>query len=53
MVIVREFLCAPTRREALEKASEGFKTKYRVYNSHGFQGADQELTNKMTGDLDG
>ena len=52
MAIVREFFSAPTCREALEKASEGFKTKYRVYNSHGFQGADQELTNKMTGDLE-
>ena len=52
MAIVREFFCAPTRREALEKASEGFQTKYRVYNSHGFQGTDPELTNKMTGDLE-
>ena len=53
MVIVREFFCGDSREEALERARRGFETKYRVYSQHGFQGTDEELSNKMTGDLEG
>ncbi len=53
MVIVREFFCGTRRDEALERARRGFETKYRVYSQHGFQGTDEELTNKITGDLEG
>ena len=52
MVVVREFFCANTRAEALEQARRGFETKYRVYEQHGFQGTDAELTRKVTGDLE-
>ncbi len=53
MVIVREFFCGSSRNEALERARRGFETKYQVYGQHGFQGTDEELTNKITGDLEG
>ena len=53
MVIVREFFCGPSRAEALESARRGFETKYRVYDQHGFQGTDEELTRKISGDLEG
>ncbi len=52
MVLVREFFCAETRERALEQARRGFETKYRVYEQHGFQGTDEELTHKITGDLE-
>ena len=51
-MIVREFFCGHSREEALEKARRGFETKYRVYGQHGFQGTDEELSNKITGDLE-
>ena len=52
MVIVREFFCASSREEALEKARWGFEKKYEVYAQHGLQGDDPELTRKVTGDLE-
>ena len=53
MVIVREFYCAGSRAEALDKARAGFEKKYEVYAQHGLQGTDSELTRKVTGDLEG
>jgi alkanesulfonate monooxygenase SsuD/methylene tetrahydromethanopterin reductase-like flavin-dependent oxidoreductase (luciferase family) len=53
MVIVREFFCAGSREEALERARRGFQRKYREYAAHGLQGDDPELTRKVTGDLEG
>ena len=53
MVIVREFFCGESRAEALESARRGFETKYRVYEQHGFQGTDEELNRKISGDLEG
>ena len=50
MVIVREFYCARTPEEALEKAKRGFAKKYEVYAQHGLHGTDSELTKKVTGD---
>ena len=52
MVIVREFFCAPTHEEALERAKRGFAKKYEVYAYHGLHGSDGELTRKVTGDLE-
>ena len=52
MVIMREFFCAGSREEALEKARAGFERKYEVYAQHRFGGSDAELTRKVTGDLD-
>ena len=52
MAIVREFFCAGTRQEALDKAQQGFLTKYDAYAAHGFQGTDSDLTGKITGDLE-
>ena len=52
MVIVREFFCAPTHEEALERARANFARKYEVYAYHGLHGADDELTRKVTGDLE-
>ena len=52
MVVVREFFCASSRDEALEKARHGFERKYQEYAGHGFQGDDPELTRKVTGDLE-
>lgn len=51
-VIVREFYCARTREEALDKARNGFARKYEVYAGHGLHGADETLTRKVTGDLE-
>ena len=53
MVVVREFFCATSREEALEKARWGFQKKYEVYAQHGLHGTDQVLTEKVTGDLEG
>ena len=52
MIILREFFCAGSREEALDKARTGFQRKYEVYGQHGLQGSDAELTSKVTGDLD-
>lgn len=52
MVIMREFYCANSREEALEKASKGFEKKYEAYAAHGLQGTDSELTSKVTGNLE-
>ena len=52
MVIVREFFCAPTHEEALERARANFAKKYEVYAYHGLHGTDDELTRKVTGDLE-
>ncbi|MCH8184576.1 MAG: LLM class flavin-dependent oxidoreductase [Chloroflexi bacterium] len=52
MIILREFFCAGSREEALDKARTGFQRKYEVYGEHGLQGSDAELTSKVTGDLD-
>ncbi len=52
MVIVREFFCASSREEALEKARWGFQKKYEVYAQHGLHGSDEELTTKVTGDME-
>ena len=52
MVIVREFFCGNTREQAMAQARRGFETKYRVYEQHGFQGTDDELTRKITGNLE-
>ena len=52
MVIMREFFCAGSRDEALEKARKGFEKKYEVYARHGLHGGDAELTAKVTGDLE-
>ena len=52
MVIAREFFCAGSRDEALEKARKGFERKYKEYASHGLQGTDPELIRKVTGDLE-
>ncbi|MFQ6028324.1 MAG: LLM class flavin-dependent oxidoreductase [Dehalococcoidia bacterium] len=52
MVIVREFFCGRSREEALEQARQGFETKYRVYDQHGFQGTDPELNAKIAGELE-
>ncbi len=52
MAIVREFFCASSRSEALEKAGRGFEKKYEAYAQHGLQGVDAELTRKVTGDLE-
>ena len=52
MVIVREFYCAGSREEALNKARWGFRKKYEVYARHGMYGNDPELTRKVTGELD-
>ena len=52
MVVVREFFCASSRDEAMEKARQGFERKYKEYEGHGFQGKDPELTRKITGDLE-
>ena len=38
MVIVREFFCAPTHEEALERARANFAKKYEVYAQHGLHG---------------
>ena len=53
MVIVREFFCGENRAQALVAAQRGFETKYRVYEQHGLQGTDEELTRKISGDLEG
>ena len=53
MVIVREFFCAGSRQEALDKGGRGFQRKYQEYATHGLQGDDPELTRKVTGDLEG
>ena len=53
MVIVREFYCGKSREEALEKARHGFEKKYSVYAQHGLHGTDSELTQKVTGGLEG
>ncbi len=34
-------------------ARRGFETKYRAYSQHWFQGSDEELTDKIIGDLEG
>jgi alkanesulfonate monooxygenase SsuD/methylene tetrahydromethanopterin reductase-like flavin-dependent oxidoreductase (luciferase family) len=52
MVIVREFFCARTHEEAIQKARAGFETKYKVYAEHGLHGSDDELARKVTGDLE-
>ncbi len=52
IAIIREFYCAPSKNEALEKATKGFEKKYEVYASHGFHGTDSVLTTKITGDLE-
>ncbi len=52
MVIVREFYCAGSKTEALDKARAGFEKKYEVYAQHGLHGTDSELTSKVTGDLE-
>ena len=52
MVIAREFFCAGSREEALDKARPGFERKYKEYASHGLQGNDPELIRKVTGDLE-
>ena len=52
MVIVREFFCAGSRDEAMEKARPGFERKHKEYEDHGFQGEHPELTWKITGDLE-
>ncbi len=52
MVIVREFFCAENREDALDKARRGFERKYAEYSAHGFQGTDEEMTSKITGDLE-
>ena len=52
MVIAREFFCAGSRDEALEKARPGFERKYKEYRAHGLQGTDPELIRKVTGDLE-
>ena len=52
MVIAREFFCASSRDEALEKARQGFERKYKEYAAHGLQGTDPELIRKVTGDLE-
>ena len=52
MVIVREFFCARTHEEAIQKARAGFETKYRVYAEQGLHGSDDELARKVTGDLE-
>jgi alkanesulfonate monooxygenase SsuD/methylene tetrahydromethanopterin reductase-like flavin-dependent oxidoreductase (luciferase family) len=53
MVLVREFFCAASREEALDKSRRGFQRKYQEYATHGLQGSDEELTRKVTGDLEG
>ena len=52
MIIAREFFCAGSREEALDKARPGFERKYKEYASHGLQGNDPELIRKVTGDLE-
>ncbi len=52
MVIMREFYCARTHEEALEKAKRGFAKKYEVYAQHGLHGTDGELAKKVTGSLE-
>ena len=49
---MREFFCAPTHEEALERARANFAKKYEVYAYHGLHGSDDELTRKVTGDLE-
>ena len=51
MVIVREFFCAESG-EALERARVNLARKYEVYAQHGLHGTDDELTRKVTGDLE-
>ena len=53
MVLVREFFCAGSREEALDRARQGFERKYKEYAAHGLQGDDPELTQKVTGGLEG
>ena len=53
MVLIREFFCAGSRDEVLEKARHGFERKYQEYAIHGLQGNDPELVSKVTGDLEG
>ena len=53
MVLVREFFCAGSREEALDRARQGFERKYKEYAAHGLQGDDPELTQKVTGELEG
>lgn len=52
MVLMREFYCASSKREALEKARTGFRRKYEVYGSHGLQGSDADLSNIVSGDVE-
>ena len=52
IVVLREFFCANSRTEALEKASAGFQRKYEVYGAHGFQGSNDELADIVTGDIE-
>ena len=52
IVLLREFFCANSRTEALEKASAGFQRKYEVYGAHGFQGSNDELADIVTGDIE-
>ena len=52
MVIVREFFCARTHEEAIQKARAGFETKYKVYAEQGLHGNDDELARKVTGGLE-
>lgn len=52
MAIIREFFCAGSRAEALDKARWGFRKKYEVYAQHGLQGSDPELGRRVTGDLE-
>jgi alkanesulfonate monooxygenase SsuD/methylene tetrahydromethanopterin reductase-like flavin-dependent oxidoreductase (luciferase family) len=53
MVVVREFFCAGSRDDVLDKARSGFERKYAEYATHGLQGTDPELVRKVTGDLEG
>ena len=52
MVIVREFFCARTREEAIQRARAGFEMKYKVYAEQGLHGSDDELARKVTGGLE-
>ena len=52
MVIVREFYCAPTHEQAVQKARAGMAKKYEVYAQQGLAGTDPELSSKVDGGIE-
>ena len=52
MAILKEFYCASSRSEAIEKARWGFEKKYEAYAAHGLGNTDPEMARIMSGGLE-